>query len=119
MRGTKERALGLLRQRAIDIAFKEPRKYDNELASVHWMDAGVHEGINAVIDALAESKDVIVIGAEVEHKRKSINNKEDLLWTEVFWAVNHKHLITLQGHLGTPGPYVLFGVPKPKESRKP
>jgi len=79
------------------------------------MDAGVHEGINAVIDALAESKDVIVIEAEVEHTSGWDGFQGP--WTKFTHIINASGgRIVIKGeHLGTPGPYVLFGVPKPKE----
>jgi len=67
------------------------------------------------IDALAESKDVIVIEAEVEHriigmitrlKETSISYNGQIFYREI-------------GHRGIPGPCLFFGVPKPKENRKP
>jgi len=80
------------------------------------------------IDTLAESKDVIVIEAEVEHQTccmKQHEHTEECGWdtiitvpTQTFFG-DYNRQIGYRGRHGTPGPYLIFGVPKPKENRKP
>jgi len=66
-------------------------------------------------DALAESKDVIVIEAEVEHS--TWYGKDT--WIKTKKSPCYGQINILGGHHGTPGSYLFFGVPKPKENRKP
>jgi len=71
-----------------------------------------------LIDALAESKDVIVIEVEVEHRQRYISESpETIIRTNTRFVGPVKAFISgyIDGHHGTPGSYVLFGVPKPKE----
>jgi len=65
------------------------------------------------MDALAESKDVIVIEAEVEHYYEEGNAWAEYQTQTYFPKINKN--VWLPGHHGTPGPYLFFGVPKPKE----
>jgi len=69
------------------------------------------DAISAWFDALAESKDVMVIEAEVEHTPS---------FTKLIYrgpgSIGYDYLL-ISGHHGTSGPYVLFGVPKPKEEK--
>jgi len=78
---------------------------------------------DSIATALAESKDVIVIEAEVEHI-KDTSGWQTLVngdFVSVPGISRPIPMFTWQspGKLGTPGPYVLFGVPKPRENRKP
>jgi len=73
---------------------------------------------DSIAAALAESKDVIVIEAEVEHK-----DIDTIPWTGinlptrdiVLLSSPYMNEMNLSGHHGTPGPYVLFGVPKQED----
>jgi len=61
---------------------------------------------------LAESKDVIVIEGQLKHHETSEGK-----WTNFYYGEGGRLVATIASgkHIGTPGPYVLFGVPKPKE----
>jgi len=64
------------------------------------------------INALAESKDVIVIEGQLKHHETSEGK-----WTNFYYGEGGRLVATIASgkHIGTPGPYLIIGVPKPKE----
>ena len=94
----KDELFEALRKKSKDIAFKEPRKFTNELVSVHWMDAGVHEGIDATIEALKE----MMVGEPMEGKIRHTGEEGGLATWTIIQGEDFEMEI-YSGHHGTDG----------------